>query len=76
MISLESLCDRPAMVKMDIEGGEFEVLEGGLPENVRYFLLEWHHPGGPADLVPGNWIQISNDIHGASTWYLRRMQAR
>lgn len=76
VISLKSLCDRPALVKMDIEGGEFEVLEGGLPESVRHLLLEWHHPGGPADLVPGNWLQISNDIHGASTWYLRSMQAR
>ena len=34
VMSLKSLCDRPALVKMDIEGGEFEVLEGGLPENV------------------------------------------
>ena len=71
VLSLDSLCDRPALVKMDIEGGEWSILEHGLPENVRHLVLEWHRPGGPADLVPGNWIQISNDIHGASMWYLR-----
>jgi FkbM family methyltransferase len=72
VMSLESLCDRPTLVKMDIEGGEFEVLGGGLPENVRHLVLEWHHSGGPADLVPGNWTHITSDIHGSSIWYLRR----
>ena len=76
VISFDSLCDRPALVKMDIEGGELEVLEGGLPENVRHLVLEWHHPGAPSELVPGDWMQISNDIHGASTWYWRRVPAR
>ncbi len=72
VISLESLCDRPALVKMDIEGSELAVLEVGLPENVQHLVLEWHHAGAPTDIVAGNWIQISSDIHGASTWYWRR----
>ncbi len=72
VMSLKSLCDRPALVKMDIEGGEFEVLEGGLPENVRHLLLEWHHDGIPIDFVPGDWERIATDIYGSSTWYFRR----
>jgi len=71
-ISLESLCDRPALVKMDIEGGELAILRHGLPENVRHLVLEWHHPGSPADFVRGNWKRISTDIHGATTWHFRR----
>jgi FkbM family methyltransferase len=71
-LSLASLCDEPALVKMDIEGGELNILEHGLAENVRHLVLEWHHPGAPVDFVPGNWKRIATDIHGASTWYLHR----
>jgi FkbM family methyltransferase len=72
LVSLESLCDRPALVKMDIEGGEVEILRAGLPDNVRYLALEWHAPGAPSDFVPGNWEHISTDPHGATMWWFSR----
>jgi FkbM family methyltransferase len=73
VMSLESLCPQPALVKMDIEGGEKEILRTGLPENVRYLVLEWHHPKEtPADFISGNWEKISTDFHGASNWFLQR----
>lgn len=78
VLSLRSLCDRPALVKMDIEGGEHEILRSGLPDDVRHLVLEWHsEPGSrstslPVDLVAGNWTLICHDIHGSSMWYWRR----
>ena len=72
VLGLSSLCRAPALVKMDIEGAELGILEHGLPDNVLHLVLEWHHNGSPADLVPGNWKQISTDMYGASTWYFRR----
>ena len=78
--SFDSLCDRPALVKMDIEGGEREILQQGLPEQVRHLFLEWHplrsggtpDPSTPADLVAGNWMKVSSDPYGSSMWYFRR----
>jgi len=72
LISLDSLCQEPALVKMDIEGGELSILENGLPENIRHLMLEWHYGGVPSDLVAGNWKHISTDLHGATMWYWRR----
>ncbi len=72
LVSLESLCHRPALVKMDIEGGEREILRAGLPENVRHLALEWHGGGAPLDFVPGNWQKISTDMHGATMWWFSR----
>ncbi len=77
VLALDELVDRPALVKMDIEGGESSVLEKGLPANVRYLVLEWHadelRPARlPCDLVPGDWKLISDDIFGSSMWYFRR----
>ncbi|HEY2101639.1 MAG TPA: FkbM family methyltransferase [Chthoniobacterales bacterium] len=72
VLSLESLCRQRALVKMDIEGGEVEILARILPENVRHLILEWHGHGRPSDLLPGNWKRISADIHGASTWHFWR----
>lgn len=78
--SLDSLCDRPALVKMDIEGGEREILKQGLPEHVRHLFLEWHplraagtpDPRTPADFVPGKWQHLSSDPYGSTTWYFQR----
>jgi FkbM family methyltransferase len=80
VISLDSLCDRPALVKMDVEGSEWEILEAGLPRHVRHLVLEWHprrgsHCRAPADLVPGNWKLISRDLFGASMWYFRAQES-
>jgi FkbM family methyltransferase len=80
VISLDSLCDRPALVKMDIEGSEWEILETGLPRHVRHLVLEWHprpesHCTAPADLLPGNWKLISRDLFGASMWYFRAQES-
>jgi FkbM family methyltransferase len=72
LVSLDSLCHRPALVKMDIEGGELEILRAGLPENVRHLALEWHGRGVPSDFVPGNWQKISTDLHGATMWWFSR----
>jgi FkbM family methyltransferase len=72
VVSLQSLLDRPALVKMDIEGGELAILESGLPDSLSHLVLEWHHQSAPADIVPGRWRKISTDIHGASTWYFCR----
>ena len=78
VVSLESLCDRPALVKMDIEGGEWEILPHGLPPNVRHLFLEWHpNPASdsslePGDLFAGDWKKHSTDLYGSTMWYLRR----
>lgn len=78
VVSLASLCRETALVKMDIEGGEWEILQGGLPVNVKHLFLEWHpRPGaekirGPADLIAGDWKKISSDPYGSSMWYLRQ----
>jgi FkbM family methyltransferase len=72
VVSLRSLCDAPALVKMDIEGAELNILQDGLPDNVRHLVLEWHYDGTPADFLPGNWTKTSTDLHGASTWHFCR----
>jgi FkbM family methyltransferase len=75
VITLDSLCSRPALVKMDIEGGEWNILQKGLPENVRHLVLEWHpglgrnHARMPVDFLPGDWQQLSRGLYGSSTWY-------
>jgi FkbM family methyltransferase len=71
-VTLDALCTEPALVKMDIEGGELAILQRGLPDTVRYLVLEWHHRGTPADFVPGEWRHIATDLHGATTWWLSR----
>lgn len=72
VLSLASLCTAPALVKMDIEGGEVDILRAGLPEQVRYLVLEWHGEGAPTDFVAGNWQCLSRDIYGSSMWWLAR----
>ena len=78
IFSLEALCNKSTLLKMDIEGGEFSILQRGLPTNVRYLFLEWHHgpeTGRPADPRPlieeGTWEKLSNDLYGSSTWFWR-----
>ncbi|MEP7071746.1 MAG: FkbM family methyltransferase [Verrucomicrobiota bacterium] len=78
ILSLDSLCPVPALVKMDIEGGEWGILKNSLPDNVRFLVLEWHSDPGqdrvlaPSEFIPGNWQKISRDLYGSSTWYFRR----
>ncbi len=79
VLSLRSLCRRPALVKMDIEGGEHNVLAAGLPDNVRHLFLEWHTPPGsnlppsPTSTVAGDWRKVSSDdLNGSTMWHLRR----
>ena len=78
VISLEALCDQPALVKMDVEGSEWGILRHGLPMNVRHLFLEWHpaqaagHSLEPADLIPGDWQKLACDPHGATMWYFHR----
>ena len=73
VLSLESLCDRPTLLKMDIEGGEWAVLQRPLPDSVRAMFLEWHpganRPAEPCGLVErGRWQCLSRDLYGASSW--------
>ncbi len=75
--SLDDLCPEDALVKMDIEGGEFEILRKGLPDTVRYLLLEWHpgpqRPEAPRELWPqGKWTRVSEDLYGSSMWFWQR----
>lgn len=78
VISLQALCDQPALVKMDVEGSEWGILRHGLPMNVRHLFLEWHpdqaagHSLEPADFVPGAWQKLACDPHGATMWYFHR----
>jgi FkbM family methyltransferase len=72
LVTLASLCSAPALVKMDIEGGELDVLSAGLPDQVRFLVLEWHGYGTPADVLPGNWRRLSRDMDGATTWWFSR----
>lgn len=76
VVTLWSLCDRPSLVKMDIEGAECEILQAGIPDSVRHLFLEWHpRPNGalkPPDLIPGKWRLLSRDPYGASTWHFHR----
>lgn len=79
VLSLRSLCQRPALVKMDIEGGEHSILAAELPDNVRHLFLEWHTPPGsnlppsPASVVPGDWRRVSTDgLNGSTMWHWRR----
>lgn len=72
-VTLDSLCQAPALVKMDIEGAELAILQQGLPDYVRHLVLEWHYtPGTPAELIEGNWRHISTDLYGATTWWWSR----
>jgi FkbM family methyltransferase len=72
VVGLSSLCRKPALVKMDVEGSEREVLRAGLPDTVRYLAMEWHGPGTPADCIAGNWQKLSRDLYGASMWWWSR----
>ena len=82
LISLESLCDQPALVKMDIEGGEWEILRHGLPANVQYLFLEWHRDPTterllePSDLIRGDWKRHSGDLYGSTMWTFTRCAPR
>ncbi len=74
--NLDTLCKRPTLLKMDIEGGEYAILQNALPDTVRYLLLEWHpstlddRPADPTSLVAtGRWELISRDLYGASMWF-------
>ncbi len=72
--SLGTLCDAPTLLKMDIEGGEFAILQRGLPPQVRAMFLEWHPgPDRPDDprsvLAQGRWELLSHDLYGSSNWF-------
>jgi FkbM family methyltransferase len=77
--SFDSLCSRPVLVKMDIEGSEWPILRRGLPESVRHLFVEWHpspdadETGAmPPDFVFGNWKMLSRDPYGSTMWYFWR----
>ena len=79
IFDLESLCEVPVLLKLDVEGGEYSILRKGLPAQVLYMFLEWHagseadRPEDPRALVPlGVWRLISRDLYGSSTWFWKR----
>lgn len=73
IVSLDSFPVRRTFLKMDIEGGEVDVLRSEIPDHIRFILLEWHSPieeGGPQKLLPqGSWKCLSRESSGASTWF-------
>ncbi|OAI41377.1 hypothetical protein AYO41_01625 [Verrucomicrobia bacterium SCGC AG-212-E04] len=72
---LGGLCaGKSSLLKMDIEGGEHEVLAVPLPPSVRYMFLEWHPKAGHADhpqsrIEGGRWHLLSQDLWGSSCWF-------
>jgi FkbM family methyltransferase len=75
VLSLQTLAQgHRTMLKMDIEGGEWAILEHGLPDCVRSMFLEAHPSNGsgsdPRSHIPGGkWQFLSRDIFGCSCWY-------
>jgi FkbM family methyltransferase len=74
--SLQSLCHRRTLLKMDIEGGEYLILKNGLPDTVKFLFMEWHpsaiddRPTDPTSLLKtGTWHCIAHDLYGSSMWF-------
>jgi FkbM family methyltransferase len=73
VLALEPLCTRETLLKLDIEGAELEVIKAGLPKNVDFLFLEWHHPGSPRDLLPSGFLTLlSADPYGSTSWAWER----
>ena len=73
--SLGTLCaGRPTLLKMDIEGGEWDILASGLPDCIDYMFLEAHVSETQTDdprrfVTHGTWRLLSRDIYGSSCWF-------
>ncbi|TMC11356.1 MAG: FkbM family methyltransferase [Chloroflexi bacterium] len=76
IVTLESICTKRTLLKMDIEGGEWSVLAAGLPAQVVALFLECHAGGPSTDpralINEGRWTPLSADLYGSSTWFWSR----
>lgn len=73
VLTLDQLCTRPTLLKMDIEGAELDVIKAGLPKNVEFLFLEWHHSGSPRELLPSGFLTLlSKDPYGSTSWAWER----
>jgi hypothetical protein len=71
--SLEALCTRPTLLNLDLEGAELEVLKSGLPKQVEFLCLRWHHSGSPRELLPSGFLKlVSRDPGGSTSWAWER----
>jgi len=73
VLTLDQLCTRRTLLKLDIEGAELEVIKAGLPKNVEFMFLEWHHTGSPRELLPSGFLTLlSKDPYGSTSWAWER----
>jgi len=69
VISVASLVEGRTLLKLDIEGGELDVLDAGLPSGVEWLLMEWHYRVSPAERFPAGVLRrILTTIYGQTTW--------
>jgi len=70
---LEALATRTTLLNLDLDGAELDVLNAGLPKNVEFLFLRWHHSGSPRELLPSGFLQlVSRDPHGSTSWAWER----
>jgi FkbM family methyltransferase len=74
ILPLGALLSSRTLVKMDIEGGEKEILASPLPDAISILLLEWHYPEDVRVLRPeGAWQLTAKDRRlGATCWKWER----
>jgi FkbM family methyltransferase len=74
IVPLEAFLSPRTLVKMDIEGGEKEILASPLPDAISILLLEWHYPEDVRVLRPeGAWhLTARNRWLGATCWTWER----
>jgi FkbM family methyltransferase len=67
-VTLTALCSGRTFVKMDIEGGEYNIIKSGIPKDILFMHLEWHFKEDLTNyLLDGNWFCFGKE-DGASYW--------
>ncbi|TMD56252.1 MAG: hypothetical protein E6I85_00970 [Chloroflexi bacterium] len=63
----------PTLLRLNMDGGELELLQAGLPKHIRCLFLRWNHTGSPRDLLPNGFVKlIARDPSGATNWAWER----
>ena len=61
------------MLNLDLDGAELDLLNAGLPDNVEFLCLRWHHSGSPRELLPSGFLKlVSRDPRGWTNWHWER----